>query len=100
MSLPHLAWRTNGILPYLRAPVSFKRLLDGALCTDGTSAARGWEPAPAVGLGSCLWATADGRRCAARQTCVAALERWGPANRSSLESIGARRPASSSYQMN
>ncbi len=26
---PPLTWRTNGIVPYLSAPVSFKRLLGG-----------------------------------------------------------------------
>ncbi len=28
-----LIWRTNGILPYLPAPGSFKRMLDGGLFT-------------------------------------------------------------------
>src|SRR2546426_8612949 len=64
--------------------VSFKRLLDGALCPDARArrAPPGGRARPT--LGSCFWAPPGRGRCAARQADSAAVGWWGAASCCSL----------------
>ena len=63
-------------------------------------AARGSEPAPAVRLGSCLWATTRRKHVRGAANLYRGLGVVGRGEPIFLESIGARRPAQSPYQKN
>src|SRR3989442_1135747 len=90
---PAQEWWTNVLcppghntpLPLERSPpVSFKRLLDGALRPDARArrAPPGGRARPT--LGSCFWAPPGRGRCAARQADSAAVGWWGAASCCSL----------------
>src|SRR6266545_525630 len=100
ISLPHLAWRTNGILPYSRAPVSFKRLLDGELCTDARARRARLAVRARLWLGSCLWAATRWKEVRGAACPWRGLGVVGRGEPIFPRSIVARRPAPSPYQMN